>query len=232
MTQPAYSRRRSYEALALLIAILAMANIVRSLALSEATQWTFTIAIAAAAVAIGRTAGVTRREVGLNPDHLHEGLRYGLASFVLVALVVTVAAIAPWLGPIFDDSRADAGVVELLIRVVVVIPIGTVLVEELIFRGELLALLRRVTPTAVALVVCSVVFGLWHVFPAWLSPPDNTALEEISRTGAAFGTFVSTTLAGLVFGWLRLVSGSLVAPILAHTATNTIPLLAAALVAH
>ncbi len=232
MTRPAHPRRRSYEALALLIAILAMANIVRSLALSEVTQWTFTVAIAGAAIAIGRTAAVTRSELGLNPDHVHEGLRYGMASFVVVATVVTVAAVAPWLGPIFDDSRADAGVIELLIRVVVVIPLGTVLVEELIFRGMLLALLRRIAPTAVALVVCSILFGLWHVFPAWLSPPDNTALDEISRTDATFGTLISTTIAGLVFGWLRLVSGSLVAPILAHTATNTIPLLAAALVGH
>ena len=35
------------------------------------------------------------------------------------------------------------------------------------------------------------------------------------------GTIAVTTVAGVLFAWLRLRSGSLVAPILAHIATNS-----------
>ena len=46
------------------------------------------------------------------------------------------------------------------------------------------------------------------------------------------GAVVVTFVAGLVFGWLRLRSRSLVAPVLAHVATNGLALVAAWVVAH
>jgi membrane protease YdiL (CAAX protease family) len=45
------------------------------------------------------------------------------------------------------------------------------------------------------------------------------------------GTVIATFMAGLVFSWLRLRSRSLIAPILAHIATNGLALLIAWLVA-
>ena len=46
------------------------------------------------------------------------------------------------------------------------------------------------------------------------------------------GAVVVTFLAGLGFAWLRLRSRSLVAPVLAHVATNGLALVAAWAVAH
>ena len=46
------------------------------------------------------------------------------------------------------------------------------------------------------------------------------------------GAVVVTFLAGLVFAWLRLRSRSLVAPVLAHVATNGLALVAAWVLAH
>ena len=54
---------------------------------------------------------------------------------------------------------------EVAYQVTVRIPAGTVLWEEVAFRGVLQATLRRVLPRPAALAVTSGVFGLWHVRP-------------------------------------------------------------------
>jgi uncharacterized protein len=46
------------------------------------------------------------------------------------------------------------------------------------------------------------------------------------------GSIAVTFLAGLVFCWLRLRSRSLIAPVLAHVATNGLALTVAWLIAH
>ena len=45
------------------------------------------------------------------------------------------------------------------------IPFGTVLLEETLFRGVLLALALRRWSVATAVIVTSAIFGLWHVVP-------------------------------------------------------------------
>jgi membrane protease YdiL (CAAX protease family) len=66
---------------------------------------------------------------------------------------------------------------------------------------------------------------------------DNRAISSASNNFAGqvllvTGTVVATFIAGLVFSWLRLRSRSLIAPILAHIATNGLALLIAWFVAH
>ncbi len=127
----------------------------------------------------------------------------------------------------FEDERADIGGGGLLVRVLIVIPVGTVVVEELIFRGVVHGLLSRLTSVAGAVAIGAAIFGLWHVVPEWRGSGGNDAVTGLGRAGAVLATFVSTTIAGALFGWLRARSGSLVAPVLAHVGTNTLALLAA-----
>jgi membrane protease YdiL (CAAX protease family) len=66
---------------------------------------------------------------------------------------------------------------------------------------------------------------------------DNRAVSGASAGVAGqalvvLGAVVATFLAGLVFSWLRLRSGSLVAPVMAHVATNGVALVAAWLTLH
>ena len=76
-------------------------------------------------------------------------------------------------------------------------------------------------------------FGLWHVLPA-------LDAMETNPIGDAFGgsweplvaAVLSTFLAGMVFVWIRLYSGSIVAPIIVHVATNSTAILASAVVVH
>ena len=73
----------------------------------------------------------------------------------------------------------------------------------------------------------AVLFGLWH-----LDPILTGGGSMGHRTAVAAGTFVATTVAGVGFAWLRIRSGSLVAPIMAHIATNSVSLVAAWMVVH
>jgi membrane protease YdiL (CAAX protease family) len=105
----------------------------------------------------------------------------------------------------------------------VIIPLGTALFEETIFRGVLLGVLMRATARRAAVITSAVLFGLWHV-PAALS--DAQGESAAATVGILAGTIAVTTVAGVLFAWLRLRSGSLAAPVLAHIATNSVTYLA------
>jgi membrane protease YdiL (CAAX protease family) len=74
-------------------------------------------------------------------------------------------------------------------------------VEECVYRGVILQLLRRYLPLWVALVPPTLLFGVTHL--------------GSSATNAVFAAFV-----GLVFAWLAIRSRSLVPAILCHSAVN------------
>jgi uncharacterized protein len=93
-----------------------------------------------------------------------------------------------------------------------------VLMEELAFRGVLLAACRRATTTRNAVLLSSLAFGLWHVVGAW-NGADGTFLQRMPEV---LGTIAATTAAGLGFSWLRLRTDSLLPPMAAHIATNSV----------
>jgi membrane protease YdiL (CAAX protease family) len=175
-------------------------------------------------VGLARSASMTADEVGTQREFLGAGLRWGGLAFVVISGLLLVAAALPATSGFFDDDRVDVSTAELWLKVLVVIPIGTVLLEELAFRGVLLGLLRRLTSTTTAVVAAAVLFGLWHVPTAWNT---SSASSSATRLGAVAGTVVATTLAGFAFCFLRLRSRSLLAPMLAHIATNSVTFLLA-----
>ena len=172
-------------------------------------------------------------ELGMSADSARSGLTAGIGAVVLVGLVLLLAvAFADRVGPVQEllgDRRADLDVGPLAFAVLIRIPLGTVLFEEVLFRGLGLALLLdRMQPTP-AVLVNSAVFGLWHVAPTIV----GLRLNEIDPGSVAgvvgvVGAVLVTFLAGIVFAWLRLRTGSLLAPCLAHWSTNALGLLAAA----
>jgi membrane protease YdiL (CAAX protease family) len=187
-----------------------------------------------AAVLVGaRSAGLSQAELGLERVRLRAGLRWGGGAAAVVAAgllaVVAFADVLPGAAALLGDERADLQGAALAHASLVRIPIGTALFEEVLFRGVLLAvLLRRTTPSRAAFV-SSAVFGLWHVAPTAVSLELNGVVASSPEGIAAIAATVAvTTVAGLVFTWLRQRSGSLVAPVLAHWATNALGLLAAA----
>lgn len=75
-------------------------------------------------------------------------------------------------------------------------------VEETLFRGVVLSACRRRLPTAGAVVVVGLVFGLFHLTP-------ETAFR-----------FLPTAWLGIVLGWIVVVSGSLPLSVLLHFLNN------------
>jgi membrane protease YdiL (CAAX protease family) len=77
----------------------------------------------------------------------------------------------------------------------------------------------------------SVLFGVSHILPT-LSTMGHTALNQhltdrpLRQAAFVAGNVVATSVAGAVFGWLRLRSGSVLAPLLAHVAVNDSALMA------
>jgi membrane protease YdiL (CAAX protease family) len=106
------------------------------------------------------------------------------------------------------------------------IPLGTALAEELLFRGALLGLYLRRHRPLVAVVMASVVFGLWHVLPTLGTLGSNQVATDVTgghlvaRIAAVCAFVVGTGTVGAWFCWLRPRSGSIVAPWLAHAAVN------------
>ena len=121
----------------------------------------------------------------------------------------------------------------MLHRAALVVPLATVVFEEVAFRGVLWGLFEVAHGALWATAVSAVLFGLWHVLPAVdgarpeLADRDGWRAPDLLRQVA--GTVVFTALAGVVFGVLRDRSGSLLAPGLLHWATNGLGIVAAAL---
>ncbi len=204
-------------ALAVSVGVLAVANGARSTVVPSAWHLAFNLATGVATVAIGLAAGLRSGDLGLRRERVGAGARLGGVVFAVIAVGVGLGGL---LG-LVTDERADVSAGAMALRALVVIPLGTVLVEELAFRGVLHGLLVRVTTTRWAIVAGAVLFGLWHVLPAWRGGGVDAA-ADLDRSVTALGTFVATTAAGLGFGWLRVRSDSLVAPVLAHVATNSV----------
>jgi membrane protease YdiL (CAAX protease family) len=147
-------------------------------------------------------------------------------------VLLLVAALVPVLRPLLGDARvAGLGAGELAGQVLVRIPLGTVLWEEVAFRGVLLAALGRLRSLRGATGASAVLFGLWHVRPALGALAANDlAAGPLARTGAVVLACLGTAAAGVLFAELRLRSGSLLAPALLHLAMNCLGVLAAAAV--
>ena len=188
------------------------------------------VAAAGVLLAAARASGLSWAELGLGRRRLAAGVRAGGACAAAVAAGYATALTVPVLRPLLGDARvAGLGSAELAGQVLVRIPLGTVLWEEVAFRGVLLAALCRLLPRRGAIGVSAALFGLWHVRPTLGALEANDlAGGPLARTGAVLLACLGTAAAGVLFAELRLRSGSLVAPALLHLATNSLGLLAAA----
>lgn len=198
------SPRREQVALGVLVGGLGAALAVRS-AVPRRWHLPYNVAIGACSVAVARAGGLGATELGLGREHAGAGARWGAAAFGGITLAAAVGALAGLL----EDDRTDVTADEMLWQVGIAIPLGTIAVEELAFRGALHGLLERVVTPGTAWAAGAVLFGLWHVPGAWDDGPAGVAV-----------TLVATSVAGAGLVWLRRRSGSLLAPALAHLATN------------
>jgi uncharacterized protein len=186
---------------------------------------------------LARRVGLSADDVGLGRRSWWRGARYAAVGVLAVAALYTVAVLVPGTRDAFLDSRYRMGTGAAAVTAFVVIPLGTVLFEEVAFRGVLWGTVNAGHGPLRATIVSSVLFGLWHVLPSMRLSRVNPAVAGAVGSGAAgqvlavIGAVLFTGLAGALLCELRRRSGSLLAPAGLHWAVNGLAVLFAAYVA-
>jgi membrane protease YdiL (CAAX protease family) len=210
-------------ALAIVVGVLAARNVAADALVPPAWYVPANLAVAALLALIAWRCRLSLAELGLSRAAAPTGLAVGAAVGVVMAAVIVAGAAIPLTRPFFEDERIAAvdGGGELAYQALVRIPLGTALLEELAFRGVLLAFVARLRPVAAAVIVSSLLFGLWHIHPTLGALASNDVAQSgLAQAGAVAAAVVLTAAGGVLFCGLRLVSGSLAAPLIVHAVTN------------
>ncbi len=178
-------------------------------------------------LAFARWRGLSWQQLGLGRDRLRAGGAWAAGAIAVVALIYLAGTLLPLTRPAFLDARYHFGLAGALLSALVVIPVGTILIEEVAFRSVLWGMLSRHMRAWRVLVTSSVLFGLWHVLPSLHLASANHGIGEATRGAGSSagvlvvaGTVLFTALGGVVAGELRRRSGSLLASAGMHWATN------------
>ena len=227
---------RTYLDIAVVVVVLVLTNLVAHFT----TPWASIATVPAAAVGLlllVRSRGLGWAELGLGREHWKTGAGYAVAAVAVVATVIAVGALLPWTRDMFMNNNY-ATISGALIASMIIIPLQTVIPEELAFRGVLQGALNRAWGFRGVAAAGSLLFGLWHIATSLGLTSSNVGLTRMFG-GGLLGTIVgvvlavaATAVAGFVFTWLRRRSGSLIAPIALHWSLNGLGALAAAVVWH
>jgi membrane protease YdiL (CAAX protease family) len=227
---------RVYLDIAVVVVVLALTNLIAHFT----TPWASVATVPAAALGLLvllKSRGLGWSELGLGREHWKTGVWYAVGAVVLVLTVLAVGALLPWTRPMFMNNHY-ATVSGALIASMVIIPLQTVIPEEIAFRGALHGTLDRAWGFRGVAAAGSMLFGLWHIATSLGLTSNNvgfTRLFGAGFLGEVIGILlavVATGVAGFVFTWLRKRSGSLIAPIALHWSLNGLGALAAAFVFH
>jgi membrane protease YdiL (CAAX protease family) len=233
------ARFRIHLDIAVVVVVLVLTNLVAHFT----TPWASIATVPAAAVglvALVRWRGLGWAELGLGREHWRSGLGYALAAVAAVLSVIGAGVLLPMTRPMFMNHHYAQlwGFSGALIASMVIIPLQTVIPEELAFRGVLHGALNRAWGFRGVALMGSLLFGLWHVATSLGLTSSNVGFTRLFG-GGIVGMLAGVSLAvlatgaaGFVFSWLRRRSGSLIAPIALHWSLNGMGALAAALVWH
>jgi membrane protease YdiL (CAAX protease family) len=232
----ALNHYRTYVDIGVVVVVLALTNLIAHFTTPWANVVTVPLA-AAGLVALVRSRGLGWTELGLGREHWRSGAGYAVAAVALVASVIAVGVALPWTRPMFMNDHY-ATLSGAFLASMIIIPLQTVIPEELVFRGVLHGAMNRAWGFRGVAAAGSLLFGLWHVATSLGLTSSNVGFTRIFGGGVAgmvagvVLAVIATGAAGFVFTWLRGRSGSLIAPIALHWSLNGLGALAAALVWH
>jgi uncharacterized protein len=175
--------------------------------------------IATTLIVLARRAGLSWDDLGLGRRAVRRGALWAGIAVVVVAAVLMAGVAVPWIRSTFFDARYQLDTGSALVTALLVIPLSTILLEEIAFRGVLFGLLHQRRRTVLAFGFSSTLFGLWHLLP---SLPTG-------RYGMVAAVVGITALLGVLLCELRRRSGSLLAAVGGHWAANGLGVLLAAL---
>ncbi|MFI6506684.1 CPBP family intramembrane glutamic endopeptidase [Streptosporangium sp. NPDC050855] len=203
------------------VAVLVAANVLNNRVAPRLAPLTSATAVGALLV-MARRSGISWAELGFHERA--RGLRIGGALASAVAGSYAVGIAIPATRRFFRDERAlSLSRARALEEALLQVPIGTVLLEEVGFRGVMHALVARSHGHGTATAVSSALFGLWHVLPAIDMMAANPALSGLA-SGAPDEAAASGPLSGAVPGPVSgVVSGPVSGPGLAPVPVGAAP---------
>lgn len=187
------------------------------------------LALTAGLLGLARRWRLSAASLGLSRHAVGRGTAVGLAAVAVVATAITLAWAIPATRPLLADQRvAELGSAEVVYEALVRIPLGTALTEELVFRSVLLGAIATRRGWRAGVVGSSAVFGLWHIGPSIVALRVNGLADSpVWLAAGVAGAVVATIAAGGVLCALCRRGDHVIAPTLAHAATNVSTLLAA-----
>ena len=210
---------------ALVIALLAVANVMSNRILPSELYVPWNAGVAIAITVLARRLA-SDRELGLG--EWGRGFRFGMVLVVATLGIFLMSVAMPAFNELFEDERVSTGVATLLYQAVIRIPFGTVLLEEMAFRSVLPGLIAKRYGVLRGSIWASALFGLWHVLPALNINTVNPIARDVfgggvgGKVAAVVFAVVGTMIAGLWLCLIRYRARSVLASMLAHIATNSI----------
>lgn len=210
----------------MIVVVLAFANGVWNRLATQAGYVPFGLVVTAFLLWFAvRVDGRSWTELGLGRRSVATGVRWG-SIFVgtMVAIYLVGYALPPTHDLFLDDRVKDLSFLQAAYYALVRVPLGTVLLEEVAFRGVLPAVLGARVRRPVAVGCSALLFGCWHILPALglgsVNPVASDTVGSLPGWVTVVGAVVSTTAVGLWFWFLRHRSGSLLVPMALHWSTN------------
>ena len=168
------------QEIALVILILLYGTVLAKLVPKKYHLW-LNIFIAVVAVVIGFAFNLTLEQMGLGLQHILPGIFVAIVASIVITIATLAISAIPFLRHYFlGDDLAHASGKLIAFEAAIRIPLGTALVEEILFRGVLLGLLLTQNSTLTAIVVSSVIFGLWHIFPTINTLESNNGAAALN----------------------------------------------------
>ncbi len=224
---PEYEPGLPWWPLLVVLAALVIINVINNRVAPQSHYLLWAFAGSVVLIAIGLLDGNSWTDMGLGWSFLLPGLIWAGASIGLIAAFYVISSAFRKTRQAFkDESIGSLSGGRLAFQALVEVPFGTVMLEEIAFRAVLFSMLARRFGVVWALVISSVLFGLWHVLPSIGTHERNPALGSVVGGGirgnilTVAGSVLTTTVAGVIFALMRIVSGSVIAPMGFHWATN------------
>jgi membrane protease YdiL (CAAX protease family) len=177
--------------------------------------------------AVHRYLNLSRSEIGVTRRGFGKSFLWGLAFTAAVILPLVLALkFLPVTGLKIGPPRLD-GITSATIwsRVFFRIPLGTVLFEEMLFRGIFFGYLKRRQTPVRAVLISSLFFAFWHIVPAYEVVSYNFRIGSI-LLGVIYWVvgMAGAFIAGLGFAFIRKRTDNLAGCLLAHYLINSLTL--------
>lgn len=207
------------------LALLVVANVMSNRVLPAWAYLPWNVVVSVALVWVARHEVSA---VAMGFTRWRSGAAWGAVLFVLTAGVLLLGLAMPTFHDMYHDRRVDGSWWAWAYQVFIRIPLGTALLEETAFRAVLPALFAVRWGAVRGYLAASLCFGLWHVLPALGLNEVNPVMTRWFGTGvggvavAVVFAVAGTTVAGLWWCWVRHRSGSVLATMLGHVASNSV----------